>query len=149
MPTERDWDIRLGIYESFVSRGKAPGALDIAQRHGLGVDQAIASLRRLHDAHAIVLKPGSDEILMAHPLSAVQTDYQVMIGGRELYANCAWDSLGIPAMLSQDARIKARHPLDGEIMPYAVADGKLIGGGGELVHFAKPFRQWYDDVIDT
>ena len=57
------------------------------------------------------LQPGGDAVLMAHPLSAVETDYRVIVDGVALYANCAWDSLGIPAMLGRDADIEARHPL--------------------------------------
>lgn len=71
------------------------------------------------------------------------------IGGTALYANCAWDSLGIPAMLGADARIEARHPLNGEGIEYGVDKGKLRGGQKGLVHFARPFRLWTDDIVDT
>ena len=52
-------------------------------------------------------------------------------------------------MLGADARIEARHPLTGERLEFAVEGYRLSGCRGHLVHFAKPFRQWYDDIVDT
>ena len=146
--TERDWRVRLYVYETLVASGRVPDAPEIAARFAIDQRDARRALRRLHDAHALVLGTG-DAVLMAHPLSAVPTDYAVTVDGVALYANCAWDSLGIPAMLDRDAAITARHPLTGDSMRYAIADGRLCDGGGLLVHFAHPFRQWYDDIIET
>ena len=125
--TETDWNIRHFVYETLASTGRAPGSHAIAVQLGISASAARKALQRLHEAHALVLRAGSDEILMANPLSAAPTDYRVLVGDAALYANCAWDSLGIPAMLGADARVEARHPLDGEIIKYGVAGGKLTG----------------------
>ena len=146
---ETDWEIRLFVYESLIANGTAPSLKTIAERSNISPPDARAALQRLHDAHALVLKAGGDEILMAHPLSAVPTDYRVTVGDMALYANCAWDSLGIPAMLDCDAHIEARHPLTGEVMRYMVEDKTLQNASGRFVHFAHPFRHWYDDIVDT
>lgn len=148
-PKQQDWDIRLYIYEVFVSQERAPSHQAIAGHFGITAAAAQQALRRLHAAHALFLRPGSGDILMANPLSAIKTDYQVDIGGRKLYANCAWDSLGIPAMLQQDAQITARHPLSRQEIRYAVKDGRLAAESQGYVHFARPFKRWYDDLIDT
>ncbi len=150
-PTDSDWRIRRHIYEALAASGRAPGAREIAQRFAISRPEARGALRRLHEAHALVLQPGGEAVLMAHPLSAVATDYRVLVDGVALYANCAWDSLGIPAMLALDATIAARHPLTGDIMRYAVEDGRLRSESDRdlLVHFAHPFRQWYDDIVET
>ena len=147
--SETDWDIRLFIYQALAASGRAPGVDAVSVRFGISASEARQALQRLHDAHALVLRAGSSEILMANPLSAAPTDYRVLLGGSELYANCAWDSLGIPAMLGADASIEARHPLTGELIEYAVEAGQLMGCRGNLVHFALPFRKWYDDIVDT
>lgn len=146
---QQDWDIRLYIYEVFVSQGHAPSHQAIAGHFGITSAAAQQALRRLHAAHALFLRPGSGDILMANPFSAIKTDYQVETAGRKLYANCAWDSLGIPAMLQQDAQITARHPLSREEIRYAVQDGRLTAESQGYVHFARPFKRWYDDLIDT
>lgn len=137
------------MYETLITSGAAPSLKTLAEQFSITPTQARHALQRLHDAHALVLKAGGDEILMAHPLSAKPTDYRVTIDDVTLYANCAWDSLGIPAMLNCDARIEARHPLGGDAMRYRIADGELENDGGCFVHFAHPFRQWYDDIVDT
>lgn len=147
-PTERDWRIRLYLYETLEASGRAPDASAIGARFNIAERDARAALRRLHDAHALVLGAG-DAVLMAHPLSAVPTDYRVTINGIDLYANCAWDSLGIPAMMDSDATITARHPLTDDHSRYSIEAGRLQGDSGLLVHFAHPFRQWYDDIIET
>ena len=139
IPTDRDWAIRLYIYKSLVASGQAPNAREIAERFAIPELDSRRALRRLHDAHALVLQPGGDAVLMAHPLAAAPTDYRVIVGEVTLYANCAWDSLGIPAMLEGDAAIKARHPLTADILRYSVVDGRLRGDSGLLVHFAHSF----------
>lgn len=147
-PSDRDWRIRLFIYERLIATSHAPTIASIAKRFLVSHDDARQSLRRLHDAHALVLDAEGD-VLMAHPLAAQPTDYRVWVDDAALYANCAWDSLGIPAMLGCDARIQARHPLTGDTMNYAIQQGELHDDKGGLVHFAHPFRHWYADIVDT
>lgn len=146
---EADWDIRLHVYETIAASGHAPSTRELGARFAIANAEARQALYRLHDAHALVLEAGSGEILMANPFAAAPTDYRVFSGKTAYYANCAWDSLGIPALLGAGARIKARHPMSGKLVDYGVEQGKLIGGHGNLVHFTKPFRQWYDDIVDT
>lgn len=147
--TESDWRIRQHIFEALAAGGRAPDAVALAAQFGIAGLEARQALNRLQDAHALVLRKGGGDILMANPFSAVPTDYRVLIESRALYANCAWDSLGIPAMLGADARIEACHPFSREIMNYAVKAGQLQDGYDRIVHFALPFRHWYDDIVDT
>lgn len=149
MLEQKDWEIRLFVYRFFTSRGYPPGVQEIARHFQMAVPDVREAVHRLHDAHALFLRPSSDDILMANPLSAVATDYQVTVAGRRLYANCAWDALGIPAMLHADARIEARHPLDRVLLRFSIDGGRLSSESRGLVHFAKPFRDWYDNLIDT
>ena len=149
MTHDRDWDIRRYVYREFALTAAPPNHASIAHAFGVTEVEARESLRRLHEAHAIFLRPGSDDVLMANPFSAVATDYSVHIGETRYFANCAWDSLGIAAALNCDADITARHPLDGEAMRYGVVYDELVGEMSGLVHFAKPFRNWYDDLVDT
>ena len=147
--TETDWDIRLYVYKAMAETGCAPSVQEVGARFAIPSMVARRALQRLHVAHALVLEAKSGEILMANPFSAAPTDYRVFIGRISYYANCAWDSLGIPAMLGADARIEARHPLSGELVEFGVGGGKLISKRNEVVHFAKSFRQWYENIVDT
>lgn len=147
--TQQDWDIRLHIYQHFVEHGTPPGLSETARHFAIPDEAARQAYHRLNAGHAIFLDPGMDNIRMANPLSAVPTPYQVEIIGKHLYANCAWDSLGIPAMLKADARIQATLPSSSETISYAITAGELMAAPELVAHFPLPFRRWYDDLEDT
>lgn len=146
--SEQDWEVRLAVYHRFVATGQPPASSEIARHLGLSADEARQAYLRLHAHHALFLEPGSDTIRMANPLSAVPTAYRVSVDGRRLWANCAWDALGIPAMLHVDARIEARPASSGDPMEYAIVSVALKPAPG-VVHFPLPFSRWYDDLIHT
>ncbi len=52
------------------------------------------------------------------------------------------------ALLAEDARVVAEHPNSGAEMRFGVVDGELRAPDW-LVHFALPFRHWYDDLVHT
>ncbi len=145
---EQDWRIRLYIYERFAATGRPPACAATARRFAISTGEARHAYRRLHQQHALFLEPGTDDVRMANPLSAVPTPYRVHVHGRWLWANCAWDSLGIPAMLHADARIEAAYAGSHELTTYAIENGQLQAESG-VVHFPMPFRRWYDDLIHT
>lgn len=146
--SEQDWTIRLYIYQYFVEQTIPPTVAETAQHFKISPEDARAAYHRLHEHHALFLQPGTDQIRMANPLSAVPTYYRVYVNRRWLWANCAWDSLGIPAMLGTDALIEAQLPLTGEMVTYRIESGVLKANNG-FVHFPLPFVRWYDDLVDT
>jgi hypothetical protein len=135
-----DLELRRQVYRLFVELGRAP------TREELGGDDVEDGLRRLHDAHALVLHPGTTEIRMANPFSAVPTPHRVECEGRSWYANCAWDALGIPAALHADGRVESECADCGERVELEVRDGRLARGADLLVHFLVPARRWWDDI---
>ncbi len=146
--SEQDWQIRLHVYRYFVDHGHPPTFVETARHFAIPADATRQAYRRPHEGHALFLEPGTDAIRMANPLSAVPTPYRVYINGRRLWANCAWDSLGIPAMRHADAQIEAAFTPSGDAATYAISAGHLDASGG-VVHFPLPFRQWYDNIIHT
>ncbi len=147
--SERDWRIRLHIYRYVVDHGRPPTVAETAHYVAIPADDARQAYRRLHEGHALFLEPGADTVRMANPLSAIPTPYRVYVDGRLLWANCAWDSLGIPAMLHADARVEAAFAPLGDAATYAIVAGQLDAPNGGVVHFPLPFRRWYDDLIHT
>jgi hypothetical protein len=143
---EFDLRIRNEIYSSFVRDGLAQTPAETASALGLPEQTVEEALRRLHDAHALVLQPDGREIRMLNPFSAVETPYRVEAGGRSWFANCAWDALGIPAALHTDGRIECGCPDCGERLELEVRKGELVGGADLLVHFVVPARRWWDDI---
>ncbi len=146
--SERDWEMRHFVYRHLLDHAHPPTYVEAAHHFGISAEEARGSFRRLHDRHALFLAPGTDTIRIASPLSAVPTDYLVHADGRHVFANCAWDSLGIPAMLHTDARIEATYAHSNTPAMYAVTGDALTGDDG-IVHFPLPFRHWYDDLIHT
>jgi hypothetical protein len=143
---ELDLRIRNHVYSSFVRDGTTLTPADAGAELGLA-DEAVAdSYLRLHDAHALVLHPGSTEIRMLNPFSTVETPHRVEAAGRSWYANCAWDALGIPAALDADGLIDSACPDCGERLELEVRDGELVRGADLLVHFVVPARRWWDDI---
>jgi Alkylmercury lyase len=146
---ELDLRIRNHVYASFGRDGTAASASETAAALDLSAVDVADAYRRLHDAHALVLQPGGTEIRMLNPFSAVETSYRVEAGGRSWFANCAWDSLGIPGALHSDGRIEAACPDCGEPLELEVRKGQLVRGRDLLVHFVVPARRWWDDIVFT
>ena len=61
---------------------------------------------------------------------------------------CAWDALGVPAMIGCDARIEATCADCDQRVEITIADDGIVGND-EIIHFLLPFRQWYEDLIYT
>jgi hypothetical protein len=147
--TAGDLRVRLAVYHYMLEHTQAPSCDELAVLEAMPVAEVRQALHRLHQHHLLVMNPDADTIRMAHPLSAVATAYPVQVGGKRLWANCAWDSLGIPAMLGSDASIATAFTFSGEPTHYTVEAGTLRAPDGGLVHFPLPFRRWYDDLIHT
>jgi hypothetical protein len=163
-----DQRMRFHIYDHALRTGAVPGSAALAGALGAAPDAVRRGLRRLADAHIVALQPGSGEILMAMPFSAVPTPFVVraarwgvtpappvwagVTGARLAYANCVWDALGIPAMLGEDAVIETACGDCGEALRLQVADGQArpdAEGGAGVAHFALPVARWWDDIVFT
>ena len=128
-------DLRNRTYAEFVRLGRAPRAEELGPR-----DEVLAGWRELHDAHALVL--AGDSIRMANPFSAVPTPYRVYAGGRDWFANCAWDAFGICVLFGGAGRIDHRD-LTVEVRDFAPDDETL------LFHCVVPARSWWEDIVYT
>ena len=143
--SEQDWGIRVAIYQHFIKNGKAPSIADLGSATGYKEAEIETSLLRLADNHHVVLAPATNNIWMANPFSATPTAFRVEASGIVYWANCAWDSLGIPVILKKDAYVRARCAESGELMEYSVKDGEVKGGDG-VIHFLVPPRSFYENI---
>lgn len=140
-----DARVRSAIYDYFADTGRAPAAITLAERAGITVAAVESALHRLADAHAIALAPGTSNIWMAHPYSAVPTAYPVRTAARTYWANCAWDAFGIPALLRTDADMSTRCAESGETLRIRATRGELSVSDG-VVHFLVPARAFWENV---
>jgi hypothetical protein len=146
--TEFDLKIRYQIYRFFEENCRAPFYQELAERLDIAQESVRQAFQHLHGGHMILLEPGADTIRMAYPFSAVPTNYRVRSGSKQWWANCAWDSLGIPAALHIDVEIEAVYPDSHETIHFQVKNGR-IDGKNHVVYFPLPCRQWYDDLVFT
>ena len=141
-----DLDVRRHVYFSVVANGRPPTTAEVAAAFGIDEEDAAASYGRLHDAHALVLFPGSTEVWMANPFCFAPTVHRVTAGGRTWTGTCAWDALGIPAALGCDGRIESECACCGEPVALEVRAGELAEGTELLVHILVPARRWWADI---
>jgi hypothetical protein len=144
-----DLDVRRHVYFSLVANGRPPTAGETAAAFGRSEEDVVGAYRRLHDAHAFVLAPGTADIRMANPFFFGVTPHRVRAGGREWGATCAWDALGIPGALHGDGQIASICACCVEPLELQVVDGELVRGEDLTVHFVVSARHWWDDIEFT
>jgi hypothetical protein len=145
---ELDRIVRLYVYGQFLEYERPPKLDRIVEAlHSTNADIR-ESYQRLARDHSLVLSRDGNDVRMAMPFSAKPTPFEVSGVGRRWYANCAWDALGVPAMLNCDARILSTCGDCGEEISIDVMGGAVFGGG-ELIHFAVPAARWWDDIFFT
>lgn len=144
-PDTLDPKVRTAVVRAFVDLGRAPLVGEIARTLGCSPAEIEASFGRLHDAHMLVLAPGTSYLWMANPLSALPTPYAVHAGEKTFWGNCIWDALGILAMLGSDGDVTCTCPDCAEPLRLEVVDGGLVPSE-HIVHFLVPARQWWDDI---
>ena len=144
--TDMDNQVRLYAYQHFVEKGRAPTSAEVTAALAVSSSQTYDAFERLAEKHVLVLDPKSHEIWMAMPFSAVPTAYRVTVGNSSWWANCAWDSLGIPAMLHEDATIHSRLPVSGQELALGVVAGRPEADPSGCVHFAVPAARWWEDI---
>jgi hypothetical protein len=117
----------------------------VSERVAASVAEVAASWERLAADRALVLEPRTRALWMAMPFSAIPTDFRVRTGPIEAYANCAWDALGIPALLGRDGAIETTDPISGDRLAVSVQDGRLTRTD-LVVHVAVPAAAWWEDI---
>ena len=148
MDEDRVWEIRAFIYRQFAETAHPPHVDKMASFFSLTHEQAAEAYNQLQQRHAILLSPGTHDIQMAWPFSGVETPFKVRANGKTYFANCAWDSFGIPVVLRADAEIEASCAQSSEPLRFHIANGQ-VQGSEALVHLLVPFQSWYDDLPFT
>jgi hypothetical protein len=145
---EFDRDVRLHVYAHFVEHQRPPTTKQAAAVFGVSSRTVRDAFQRLAAGRALVLRRNSDEVLMAMPFSADPTPFEVTAKGRTWYAACAWDALGVPAMLHSDAVIDTSCGDCGQPLKIEVQSGSVTGSSA-LIHFAVAAAHWWDDIEFT
>jgi len=142
------WQVRHFVYNHFADTTHPPNVDETAAHFNISTEEAGEYYRELDNRHAFFLDPGTLNIRMAWPFSAIPTDFKVHANGKTYYANCAWDMLGIPALLKCDTVMDAKFTESNEPVQLEVKDSKITNSES-LIHFPVAFSHWYDDLVFT
>jgi hypothetical protein len=147
--SELDRSVRLYVYGQFLEGGGPPTAEETAAALHTTAAEVRAAFERLEGDRVLVLSPfDRSRVQMAMPFSAVPTAFSVSAVGRVWWANCAWDALGIPAMLNADAAVESACAQSSAPITLTVENGR-VGGDAAVVHLAVPAARWWDDIFFT
>jgi hypothetical protein len=140
------WALHSTIYRRVGDTGLVPNLQEI---HGWVGDAARADelLSEMAGQHLLVLD-ADGEVHMAHPFAATDSGYRVHGTDVSWLANCAWDSLAIPAALGIDTRIEAEWLDTGGPVDLGVVGGRLTATEG-FVHYGVSAGEWWDDITET
>lgn len=143
-----DQDLRGLLARIIARQGHAPTAAELAAEAGIATEAAEAALRRLHDAHALLLHPHRCHPWVVHPFALSPGSCWVDTERGGYWANCLYCALGIAAALDSDARITTRLGGEARTVCYRVEGGRLLDRDG-VFHLSTPARFWWDNVIQA
>jgi hypothetical protein len=146
---EFDVRVKTAIYRWIADTTRAPSADDIARQLGEAPAEVRAAFARLFRKRVLFLEPDGETIRMAPPFSAVPTQHSVRVGNRTYFANCSWDSLGIPAALHAEAEVFSRCEQTLEPIHLRVGKEGPVDPEPVVAHFAVPAAKWWADLVYT
>lgn len=147
-PAAPEYGLRTYIYDHFLRSGTAPSVAVTARATFQSEGKVREGFALLAATGAITLDAQSGEIWRAAPFCAVPTGFEVEWANRRMWGTCAWDALGIPAMLHEQAKIRASCACCNQPMELIAGPNSVSGDGG-VIHVAVPAREWYDDLVFT
>jgi Alkylmercury lyase len=143
-----DLQLRAAIYRHFADYARAPTIGEMADATSRTSADVRDGYRRLYAKRMLVLMPDGESIRMAPPFSGIETQHQVRAGEKTYFANCAWDSFGIPAALHVEADVLSRCEQTHEpLRLHLTVDGPPSADW--LFHAAVPAVRWWRDIVYT
>ena len=141
---------REAIASSIRRRGSAPTIAQVATDMHADAAMVRASFERMIAAHVFIPQRDSSEIYAYNPFCAENTDFRVRSDGREWWALCAWDALGIPAALGAAGRVETTCNDCGEAVVIDVdRDGTATAGPGVVMSVGVRAVDFWKDIYFT
>ena len=143
-------NVRKYIVEYFLENEHPPLIEEVMARFDMKRADAHRILLSIEEAHNLVLLPGTQRILMAHPFSAIATPFRVTIGSKRYYGNCAWDAVAFHIMLSRDIHIDSFCHHCSERISIDLKNGRAMSKPPKpLVFLSMPAAKWWDSIVNT
>jgi hypothetical protein len=147
---EFDSNVRSAIAHAIRERGVIPRVADVVSDLGVQASLIDASFARMAERHVFTARKGSHEIYAYHPFCAEPTDFLVRADGREWWAICGWDALGIAPALGTTGTVDTRC---GDCREPIHIDIGLAGdartSSGAVLHVGVPAKEFWNDIYFT
>ncbi|MEO6576598.1 MAG: organomercurial lyase [Polyangiaceae bacterium] len=137
--------VHHAVLEHIVRAGHAPTLDELARALSASREDIERSLQRLAEGHGLVIRPGSSEVVVAHPFAVRPTATWVDAGTHGWWAPCLWCAFGIATLVACEVSIHARLAGEREPMTLHVFPNEIVNSD-LLVHFSLPPRSAWDDV---
>ena len=143
--------VRKLVYDTFLARAVPPVVEDVMGAFSIPRETVERNLGELDAARHLALVKGTSRILMAWPFSAIATPFRMQSGGREYFANCAWDAIAFHAMLREDVQVRSSCHHCAQPIEIDLSEGRAVRTepAGAIVYLAIPAARWWDDIITT
>ena len=139
------WALRTEVFRHIAETTEAPSLEQLSAWSGRSQDEVLGALDALEANHHIALLPDRTGVWMANPFSATPTAYPVDTVRGRFWANCAWDAIGVPAILGIDGWTETRCAGSGTPLSFGVRGGERQGDDA-LIHLVVPPRDAWVDI---
>ena len=145
-----DRHVREAIASSIRRRGSVPAIAQIATDTHADESTVRASFDRMIATHVFIPKRESSEIYAYNPFCSERTDFRVRSDGREWWALCGWDALGIPAALGAAGTVETLCVDCGESVVIDVdRDGTAVSSPGIVLNVGVRAADFWKDIYFT
>ena len=142
-------DLRLGIYRSLASTGRAPDVAALAAATGTGEPEVQLGLRELAAARLVALD-ADGHVVLAHPFSTIDLGFSVKGTHTLWWGGCVWDSFAIPHLVPAEPEVLVATTCQGCGQAHAWVVGREAPpAGDQIAHFLVPAAHMWDDVVFT
>jgi hypothetical protein len=142
-------DVRLAVYRTLQLTGRAPRLSALAAELATDEGTVRRCVRELAEHRHLVLDK-ADNIVMAHPFSAVPLGFSVMGKATLWWGGCCWDSFALAHLLPEEGSvlIATRCPGCDRAGAWDVSS-EAPPVGDWWAHFLVPVARMWDDVVHT
>jgi len=104
--SQEEIEVLKYTFETILKSGMAPSIDECCSSLKKSRKEIIHTFDELERKDILLRKRGTQEIISIYPLSLIPTEHRIILeNGNELFAMCAVDALGMPAMFSKNVTI--------------------------------------------
>lgn len=136
--------VALALYRK-LAQGRPVGAEQLAEALDVSAEEARSLLDR-SSLNAFIYPDDQGRVVGFGGLTTAPMHHRFTVNGRTLWTWCAWDSLFIPELLGETARVESPDPETGEAVRLTVSPARVeaVEPEGAVVSFLLPDAHLFD-----